>query len=271
MNDMLLRNVMLRTVRDARRGLLGYSVGLVLLILMMGLVWPTIASQGDEFQKLLESYPPAMQAFVGDMAEFTTPAGYLRGELYSAMLPLIILLFAIGRSADALAGEEERGALDTLLAHPVSRRRAYMEKAAGVATGITLIALVIALSVIGIDFIFSMGLRVAGIFGASLMLALLAFAAQGVTFALAGWRGRKGFVIALASVFAVSSWLLSSLGRLVDQLEPARVLSVFAHYGDANPLSEGLDWGSALVLLVVASGSLILGSWLFERRDVGVA
>ena len=39
------------------------------------------------------------------------------------MAPLILLIFAVGAGADAVAGEEERGALDLLLAHPLRRRR----------------------------------------------------------------------------------------------------------------------------------------------------
>lgn len=270
MTDVLLRNVTLRTMRDARRALVGYCVGLAILVLMMGAVWPTIAEQGDEFQKLLESYPPAMQAFFGDMSEFTTPAGYLRGELFSAMLPLVLLLFAIGRTADVLAGEEERGGLDALVAHPITRRRAYLEKAAGVAVGQFVIIAVVGLSVAMIDLVFAMGIPLVRVASASLMLLLLGLAMEGVTLALAGWRGRKGLVISLASAFAVASYLLSSLGNLVDELKPARVASIFAHYGDTNSLAAGVDGVGAAVLLAVGLAGLAIGLWAFERRDLAV-
>ena len=39
------------------------------------------------------------------------------------MVPLLLLIAAIGAGAGAIAGEEERGTLDLLLSLPVSRRR----------------------------------------------------------------------------------------------------------------------------------------------------
>jgi len=264
------RTIALRTLRDARRTLVGYSIALALLTFMMGVFWPTIQDQGDEFQQLIENYPPAMQAFFGDFDEFTTPQGYLRAELFSLMLPILMLLFAIGRSADTIAGDEERGALDTLLALPVSRRRAFLEKAGGVALGLLVVVGVVAVSLIAIDVLFAMGVGVLGILAACLMLLLLALAHVGVTFALAGFRGRKGWVLSVAATFAVASWLLASFGNLVDALRPFRVISVFAHYNDVNALRDGLDPVGALVLLAVALAGVGLGLWLFERRDLAV-
>lgn len=269
-NDLFLRGVAMRTLRDARRMILGYALALALLTLVMGVFWPTIEKQGEGFDDLIASYPPAMQAFFGDFSDFTTPQGYLRAELFSLVLPLVLLLFAIGRGAEALAGEEERGALDTLLSHPVSRRRAYLEKAAGVALGVLAIVVVIALALLFIDAAFRMGIGPAGILAASAMLLLLALAHVGVTLALAGLRGRKGFVIGVAAAFAVGSWLLASFGNLVKALEPARVLSVFAHYEDVNGLKDGIDPVHAAALLAVAVVGLVVGLVAFERRDLGV-
>ena len=47
------------------------------------------------------------------------------------MVPLLLLVAAIGAGARAIAGEEERGTLDLLLSTPVSRRRLALEKLGG--------------------------------------------------------------------------------------------------------------------------------------------
>ena len=49
------------------------------------------------------------------------------------MVPLLLLIAAIGAGARATAGEEERGTLDLLLANPISRRRLVLEKLAALA------------------------------------------------------------------------------------------------------------------------------------------
>ena len=46
------------------------------------------------------------------------------------MLPLLLLVYAIGAGSRAIAGEEESGTLDLLLAHPLSRRRSLPRSSA---------------------------------------------------------------------------------------------------------------------------------------------
>lgn len=270
MSDVLLRSVALRTVGDSARAIIGYCIGLALLVIMMGVFWPTIRDQSADFQQLIDSYPPAMQAFFGDFQDFTTPAGYLNAELFSLMLPLVLLIFVIGRSAATLAGEEERGVLDTLLAHPVSRRRVYLEKAAGIAIGVAMVVTVVGLGLVVIDLTFGMELGIGAIAFACFMLLLLAFAHGGVTFALAGWRGRSAFVIGLSSTFALASWLLASFGDLVEAMRPFRALSTFAHYSDVNALKGEWEGLAVLVLIAVGILGLLIGLWAFERRDLAV-
>ena len=59
---------------------------------------------------------------MGGELDITSPAGYLNSQIYAVMAPIVLLIFAIGAGAGAVAGEEERGTLDFLLAHPLRRR-----------------------------------------------------------------------------------------------------------------------------------------------------
>jgi len=54
------------------------------------------------------------------MSELLTPAGFLHTELFSYM-PLVIGFFSILAGSGLVAGDEENGTLDLVLAHPVSR------------------------------------------------------------------------------------------------------------------------------------------------------
>ena len=80
--------------------------------------------------------------FAGGELDIASPAGYLNSQVYALMAPLVLLIFAIGAGAGAVAGEEERGTLDLLLAHPL-RRRDYV-----VQRFLALAALVSALTVV---------------------------------------------------------------------------------------------------------------------------
>ncbi len=54
--------------------------------------------------------------------------GYLDAELFSFMLPLFVLVLAIGSGARAFAGEEDAGRLELVLSYPVRRSRAVLAK-----------------------------------------------------------------------------------------------------------------------------------------------
>ena len=267
---MMLRSILLKTLRDQRRALVGWSIGVGLFCLMMVAYFPTIEQMGDDFQKLIESYPPAMQAFFGDFSDLTTGPGYLRAELFSLMFPILFLIYAVGRGADLVAGEEERGALDVLLAHPVDRRRVVLEKAGGLALGILALSLVAWAVLAAGDLALGMDVGAVRIGVAMLALALLAMAFGGLALAVGGLRGRKGPAVAAAASLAVAMYLVTSIGRLVDGLSAVQPLSLYHHYERAHGLGGAVDGVGFVALALSAAATVGLAAWGFERRDVGV-
>ena len=125
----MLRNVALKSLRDIRRGFLWWSLGLIGFVALIVSVYPTVHSN-PSLNKLAQDYPEALQAFIafGGAVDYSSAAGYLGIELFSLMVPLLLLVAAIGTGAGTIAGEEERGTLELLLANPVSRTKVVLEK-----------------------------------------------------------------------------------------------------------------------------------------------
>ena len=61
--------------------------------------------------------------------DYTSPAGYLRAELFALLGPILYLVFAIGAGGRAVAGEEEVRSLDLLLSTPLTRTQIVRDKA----------------------------------------------------------------------------------------------------------------------------------------------
>ena len=66
--------------------------------------------------------------FGAGIIDYTSPAGYFSTELFSFMVPLLLLVFGIGFGANAIAGDEEKGTLGFLLTNPVPRWRVVVDK-----------------------------------------------------------------------------------------------------------------------------------------------
>jgi hypothetical protein len=79
-------NVFLKTMRDQRRTLLGWGVGIVLLVGIEVALWPSIRDMPD-LENFLANYPEAMKELV-NLDAMTTPSGFMNAELFTLVLPI---------------------------------------------------------------------------------------------------------------------------------------------------------------------------------------
>lgn len=262
-------SVLRKTLGDLRRGFVWWALGLVAYVAMIAAVYPTIRDN-DEMRKLVDQYPEALKAFFafGGQLDFTSAAGYLGGELFSFMIPLLFLVAAVGNGASAIAGEEDRGTLDLLLAMPLSRRRVAVEKLAAMVLEVVALGVVLWLALwIGAR-AFSMDIASTNLAAATAGVVLLAIAYGAIAFMLGAGTGRRGLAIGVSIASAVAAYLVNSLAALVDALVPLQKASPFYHYATSDALRHGLAPVHALFPVAIAVAATVVGVWLFERRDI---
>ena len=265
----MLRNVFLKSLRDLRRSFAWWTVGLTGYVALIASVYPTVRDNPD-LEKLVESYPEALKAFVafGGQFDFTSAAGYLGSELFSFMMPALFLVAAVGHGAGTLAGEEERGTIDLLLSSPLSRTRVALEKLAAMCVELAALGVVLWLALWVGARAFSMEVSVAHLASATALLVVLALAYGAIAFMVAAATGRKTLAIGLTVALAVGAYLVNSLASLVEVLEPFQKATPFYHYAVADPLRQGLDPWHTLFLLAVGAVAAAAGVLLFDRRDL---
>jgi ABC-2 type transport system permease protein len=265
----MLRNAYLKSLRDMRRALVWWGLGLIAMTALMIAVYPTVRDNPD-LNKMVKNYPEALKAFIafgGDL-DYVSGAGYLGSELFSFMVPLLLMIAAIGAGARAIAGEEEHGTLDLLLANPISRPRLVLEKSAALASEIAVLALVLWLSLLVGVVAVGMDVSAMHLAAATASAALLGFAFGAIALLVGALSGHRSVAIGLGAAGAVAAYLVNSLASLVDFLEPVRKASPFYHYVASDPLRHGLALDHVAVLLLLALGAAALAAFAFERRDL---
>lgn len=264
-----MRSVLTKGLHDERRGLIGWGVGIVALVALMLAYYPTVRDS-PELNRFARNLPEGVKALIGGGQDYTSPAGYLNGELFAFMVPLIVLIYAVTLGSRAVAGEEDRKTIDLLLANPISRTRVVLEKAAAAGGAVIALGVVLAVSlIVGADRI---GMRISSghLAATGLSVVLLGLLFGALALALSCATGARGPTRGIATALAVAAYFLNSLAPLVSSLEPYRKLSPFYWYAGHDPLRDGLSVAHAATLAGVTLLLVAAAVVAFNRRDLSV-
>ena len=252
-----------------RGSIFGWGLSLAVLGAYLMPFYDTLAEQQDALQQLVSSYPPELMAFFGDVGALFTPEGYLSLEYFSLM-PVILGIFAVLAGSGLLSSDEENGALDLLLAHPVSRTALFIGR---------LLAFVAAMGCILV--LAWLGL-VAGTFWSTIDIAwnalalpfwsllgeLLLFGALALLFSLVFPSRRLAAM--LGGLALVASFFITSLARISEDLKAVARFSPLNYYQSGEAIL-GLNGEWLAGLLAMALALTLAAWWRFERRDIRVA
>ena len=259
-------NVLTKTLREQRRSLAWWALGLVAAVLLTTAFYPSISRSAASFEKLLDSLPEGLRKAFGE--DFASPAGYLQARLFSIFGPVLLLIYAIGAGSRAIAGEEERRTLDLLLSAPVARRRVVLDKALAMIAATAGLGAVLALAIAVTGPPFDVSVSVANVVAAATDCVLLALAFGGIALAVGAGTGRRSVAVGVTAGAAAGAYLIDILALSVNGLGWLQRLSPFFYYRDPEPIVHGLDPVDAIVLGAIAVVTVAIAIWAFERRDL---
>ncbi len=264
----MLANPFAKALWDARRGWAGWGLTIGGIAMMYTAFYPSISKPG--FAEALKNYPEALRkAF--NIEDLVSPAGYLGSYVFGLLVPILLAVFVITSGSRTIAGDEESGTLDLVLAHPVSRPRLLLSRFAALVTQVLVICAVVLallLAIAGPTRVASVG---AGhIAAATAQLAMFGILFAAVALAVGAATGRRSAAIGAGVVVIVLGYFGNNLAPQVPGLTWAQRLSPFYYYLHGKPLVNGLDVASSAILLGVAVLLAAAGLVRFRRRDLAV-
>lgn len=262
-------NLLWYELRGRRTAMIGWSIGLILFAFTYLGIYPSMADQMSAFD--LSAIPLYEALGVQDMASFE---GYASGTFVN-FLPIILGIYAVVAGTGALAGEEDEGTLELLVALPLPRWQIVLTKALAIALTVLVVLLVTAVGVMGIFASIQNEITTTVQTADWLRIAL---AAWPITMAL-GMISLFCGVIApnrrTASVLAALAFMVNYFGHAITGLADAykgwRPFFLFSYYDNTRTaFSNGFVWGDAAVLLAVALLFLGLTLFAFQKRNLTV-
>jgi beta-exotoxin I transport system permease protein len=256
------------TLRRLRGQIIGWSIGLAFYSLMLVSLFDSIANI-EGIDELMAAYPPELLTFFGDsMLAITTPKGYIDVQFFLYM-PVIIGIFMIGAGANLLVGSEEKGTLDLVLAHPVSRSALFWGRWLGFVTAtavilfISWLSWVIPASNTGMDLTLIEFLR--PFISMFVQLILFGTLALMLSFLLPSAR----IASMLTGGLLVGNFLIEGLANSNDTLKEIIKYTPLHYYQGGDAITE-LNWEWLGGLLAFSLLFALIGWWRFQRRDIRV-
>lgn len=259
-------NLFFKTLRDKRFFILGWSLGLMFLGFAMTTFFPSFS--GGQVDELMKNLPPALSGLVGNLQDWRELPGYVGSQIFDIRLPIFVSILSILLAISLTVGEEDKGQLRTLIGLPISRRKIVLAKW----SAIVAICFVASLApVVGIEIgllAINTTLDQVVLVRLGLFTWLLVTALATLIFAIGIATGKRAPTTAVAIIFAIGSFLLSTFAQAVDWLEKYEIFSFF-HYFPAVDIAHGtIEWGNALLYGAVVLVSLTVALLFFPRRDV---
>jgi beta-exotoxin I transport system permease protein len=265
---MPLRNPYTKALWDARRGVIGWTVAIGAVALLYSVYYPAVSQPA--MVNALKAYPETLKEAFG-FQDMTSPAGYLGSTVFGLLVPVLLAVYTIVAGSRSIAGDEEAGLLDLVLAHPVSRTRLLLGRLGALWTAVVVMSAVVLLLVYAVSGpakLSSLGFGYLA--AASAQLVLFGICIGTLTLAIGAATGRRGAAIAAGTVVAVLGYFANNLGPQVHALAWTQRLSPFYYYLSGHPLVNGLQPLDCLVLAGAAVLFTALGLVAFDRRDVAV-
>jgi ABC-2 type transport system permease protein len=254
---------------DNGRSFGGFAAYLVLMVAAIVSIYPSLG-HNPSLTKLVQSYPGTLKAFIGfgGVVDYSTGVGYLGIELFSLLLPALLIAAAVMAGSRGIAGEEEQQTLDLLLANPISRTQLVLEKAAALFVLLVALAAVVFAALAVSTSLAGMGVSVAHLAAGVADAGLLALLFGMLALAVGAAAGKRGLALAVAGGAAAAAYLLNALGSLVGALSPLRQASPFYQYSTIDPLRHGLAFAHATPLAATALLLVVAAVVAFDRRDL---
>jgi len=263
---MIMLNLLKHEIKVRWVATLGWGIALALF----GTTYITIFPQVQEQIRSIADWE-VYQAMGFDMGTFE---GFL-GSTVVLFIPLVLAIYVISSSTHSLAGEEDEGTLELLLAMPLERWQIVSAKALALGLSIFLILAIVGAwnswvlnqmkGVVTVD-ISSRQLFVAVInaWPLTLLVAMIGLF-------LGAWLPTRRVAATILTAFYLLSYFTENFASHLKSLAALRPFSIFSYFDTSTRVfQEGVQAQDVLILLGLALAFFGLALFCFQRRNVTV-
>ena len=251
--------------------ILGWGIPLMLLGIITIPFYDLVAENEKQLRPVLDTLKPLLKSFVGgdEAAQVFTPEGFIALR-YFAFLPVVMGIFGSVYGSGLLAADEERGILDFLLAHPISRSQIFWGRLLSFLVSLILIIgfgwFGLWLGVLKAESMnfspLKLWLPYLSVFAVTWLFACLSFALSMV-------MPSRSAAAMVSGIIVLAGYIITNLSKAIKGLESWALFSPITYFQSNAMMGLKLN---PLTVLFVSSVIFVALAWKgFVNRDIRVA
>ncbi|RJF41176.1 ABC transporter permease [Actinomyces sp. 2119] len=252
-------------LRSGTRGLIGWSIGLFVVIVLYLPVFPSL--QTPEVSDMIDSLPQGMSETMG-LDSIATGAGYAQATYFGLLGFLLSAMACIIWGSHFIAGSEESGRLELTLSHAVERGQYALESLGTLVARVLVLCGVTLVGILALNGPAELSLSLGNTVTATLAWGALALLCGTTALAVGAATGRQSWAIAAGATVTAAAYAFDAVGRSSTSLDWLSRLSPYHWAFGSEPLATGNGWGGIALLCGVSTVLFVIGYLLFSRRDL---
>lgn len=266
-------SLIIQTVKKRRNLLLSCTAIAVSFVWMMVAVFPSFSGKAEQMTKAFENYPDAMlKAFNIEMDSFLTSLeGFLAGENFSIMWPIILIVLALAFASSTIAGEIDRGTIEILLAQPISRIKIFLSKYFAGLIMLLIFVFASVFSAVPLALLYNVDFNLQSYLAISILGTLFGFSILGISIMFSSIFSEGGKASSAVGGILILMYALNIIAAFKESLGNLKYFSFFYYFDhNAAMLHNQIDAAAAIVFLSVGIVCASIGAVAFVKRDIAV-
>ncbi len=264
-----------KTIKDRKTSLLAYCLAGIMFLWMYVALFPFIRDQAEELNKLMETYPESFLEAFGIQAGqlwFDKLENFLAVEHFSFIWPIMVIALLISLGGYSMAGEIEKGTIETLLAEPISRVKLFFEKYLAGVVILILFVIVSIFAVVPLAEAYNVDYQLSHYFTVAILGLMFGLAIFSIATLLSSIFSEKGKAYFITAGILVVMYVLNIVSSLKENLKDLKYLSFFHYFDSSKALIDNqIDNLAIWVFLGVTVVCTAIAVFWFSKRDISVS
>lgn len=245
-------------------------LGLGFLLLYIA-TFPAVQKTSADYDKIVSTLPKGVLTAFNITQTTPSLMGYLSSKHFGFLWAFMIILLMSSYASYAIAKEVEAKTMGLLLSQPISRFKLYWSRFSAGIFGLILFILASEILVWPLAHIFNYQITLNEVLGIAALGLFFGVAILGLGLLFSSLSSESSKSTAYLSTVLLVMYVAYLIANLEPKLQSLERISVFNYFKPGTVVSgQGIEVSSILILTIIGIVSAVLGSVIFNKRDLNV-